>query len=520
MNNSLKNTLTFKDFKVLLTSKFPNEQADIIASILKNTMLLHNDNLYKLEPNFTYKKINNDIKMEIYTASTKLIESSFKSFNDDIIDVIKETYDKYNKIFTNNFIDTLYSQLKTKLINNDIQFDLTLCEIHFNNGYYDLNANEFKERSPTSHYITHFINRDYKPSSESEQEHVFKHIKKIYRNENDMDCVLTNIASCLSGHSTDYQETLFLLGLGSSGKSFTLFLTSEAIGPYFKELQSDTFAVTNTKIDKILNTYATEPQIRISWVNEMSETRMQDTLFKSFCDGKLTTTKLFKDGQYNINHYSKCIVTANTMPNVRIDTGVSRRIVSYTHQSQFVEDANKVNEKKGIYIKDEKLLKTLKNGNFLNAWFDILALKCHKWLNGYKPTLTENFTETKSTICDANDIIQDFIDAKLKITDSKDRIGKNEMHEAFIKMYPKSLINNQQLITKLKDKNITYDYKLRNTNSIKGCFVGVRFKTKDDDQDQDQDSDEEDEIDYKKLYLEAKEEIKRLKNRLALDVII
>ena len=44
------------------------------------------------------------------------------------------------------------------------------------------------------------------------------------------------------------------------------------------------------------------------------------------------------------------------MPNIKIDTGVSRRILSYTHKSSFVDDPKDVDESHQIYLKDRLLV--------------------------------------------------------------------------------------------------------------------------------------------------------------------
>ena len=78
-----------------------------------------------------------------------------------------------------------------------------------------------------------------------------------------------------------------------------------------------------------------------------------------------------------------------------------------------------------------------------------------------------------SKFCD--DIIQDLIDANLKITEKdSDRIGKNDMHENFKMFYPNKNLTILQLITSLKSKGILYSTDYR-TNSIKGSFYSVKF---------------------------------------------
>ncbi len=87
----------------------------------------------------------------------------------------------------------------------------------------------------------------------------------------------------------------------------------------------------------------------------------------------------------------------------------------------------------------------------------------------------ENFNESKDIIIDSNDFIQDFIDSKIIITNEpKDRIGKNQIHDAFKIMYPTKHLSTLQLITALKEKKLKYEAKHR-CDKIQGCFVGVKL---------------------------------------------
>ena len=45
------------------------------------------------------------------------------------------------------------------------------------------------------------------------------------------------------------------------------------------ELQDNTFAYGNSKIDKILNSFANSPFIRIAWVNEMKDVKLDESFF-------------------------------------------------------------------------------------------------------------------------------------------------------------------------------------------------------------------------------------------------
>jgi hypothetical protein len=229
-------------------------------------------------------------------------------------------------------------------------------------------------------------------------------------------------------------------------------------------------------VDKVLNSYLYNRQVRISWINELSEYKLDDAVLKKFCDGEITTTQLFKDGCTSIRHISKPIFTANTMPNIKMDSGTLRRIVSYMHYSNFTADKTLLNDKENIYLLDKSLLKKLINENLLNAWFDILARRGHDYLNGEVPEFNKNFSETKDSVIASNDKIQDFIDEFLILTkDQNIRIGKKDMYLKFRAENPKSLMTDSQILTCLKSKGLKYNSLLRGNDKTQGCYIGVRF---------------------------------------------
>ena len=477
------NLLTSLEIETLITSIFPNERADIIYSKLKNSLIIQGeDKLFLLQSNNTYKENSKFSPDSIIDTVSKLIMESFKKLSKLESDLIVLKYPKtYSLIFKNSFTSSFYPQLTINLKETHI-FNNTSCEIHYNNGFIDLYDLQLKQRVLGKHYITNYINRDYIKSTEIQQEEIMKIIKIIYTNKDDIKSMLLLLGSCLSGKTTAEQDLMFLCGTGSSGKSFLMELTSLTIECYLKELKDDTFSQANSKIDKILNSFADNAQIRITWINEPKDVRFDDSLFKTFCDGKLQTTKLYAEGSHTTQHYSKLFFTMNNFPNLKLDTGMIRRIKSCTHKSKFTHNTNEINETKHIYKRDDNLLSNIQKNNLLDAWFDILALNCKSWLNGEKIKYNSNFQETTETIISSNDIIQDFIDEKLSLTNNeKDRIGKEEMHKLFISKYPNKRITQLQLISDLKAKNIKYDRQMR-ANRVQGCFYGVKvYNDLDDD---------------------------------------
>ena len=240
---------------------------------------------------------------------------------------------------------------------------------------------------------------------------------------------------------------------------------------------------------------------------------MDETLFKDHIDGNIQTTSLYKDGSNDFKHHSKMVMAMNTTANIKIDSGTTRRTDAFTHSSKFTKDANEVDESKNIYLANLNFLSDcVKDETYLNAFFYILSQYGYNWLSKKEVfKQTENFKNTKDIIITSNDIIQDFMDKCLVITNKdSDRIGRDDMHELFKSNFSKSLITPTQLLSSLKQKDIDYKTDYRNpATGLKGCFVGV--KVKDDDIPMDGP------VDYKKLYLESQQRLKELEEKFEIE---
>jgi phage/plasmid-associated DNA primase len=471
-----KDLLDYTNLETLITTQFPNEKAKLISSKLLNYLFIQNSTLYILQKNRTYKAITGDADKHLMTMTTKLIELSIKSLSKDNQDLLRLRHEKRFKIINDNKdVKTYYDQLFIYLNPVDeVKFDITPIELHFNNGYIDLSTGELKQRHK-KHRITKYIRRDYEPSTKPQRNYLKDTIiNRIYPDERERNCILSVLGSALSGLCERDQTSLFLIGNGSSGKSTMLEITEMAIECYFKSLNSETFSQSSTKIDKIFNSYMYDPQIRISFINEPKDERMDAERYKAFIDGKCVTTRLYKEEAHTVYHSSKVITCANMLPNMKFDTGSKRRACAGHHKSTFVDDENKVDESKHIYLKNKNIKKEIIEKDLLNAWIDILVQKCVKWIGG-KEIDYSCFKEVQADMQDGNDIIQDFIDGEIKLTDNpKDKIGKDEMHKRFSDKYPKKFLNVLQIITSLKEKGLIYNSQVRR-HGVKGSFIGVRF---------------------------------------------
>ena len=491
-----KDLLTYADFEILITSPFPAEKADIIKKKMKNYILIIEKEGQKEKSYYRFDLENVLYHKEVYdenkiiTSISLLLQQSFKALSDIEKELMMSKYSKlYRGIFKNSSVSAYLPQVRVFLTNYDIDFNKPhLNEIHFLNGYFNIKTNKFQSRIVDKHYISHFIKREYKEQTIEMKDKVYKDLKKIYFDEDDLNYLMMTYGIALTGRSTNEQTVLFLLGNGNSGKSTIIELIKLCCEDYIYTLPKQTFSKGYSKIDKVMNSYMKNAHIRLSHINEPEDVKIDESLFKDFTDGNIQSTSLFQDGSNDFTHNSKLVFTANTYPNIIVDSGTERRVDSYTHMSKFVKDKDLVDEEKHIYLGNSNfLMNAKKNENYLNAFFDILTEYAYNWSSKKNIYLqTENFKKTKNEVIINNDIIQDFIDKCIIITNNpKDKIGKNEMYDMFKEEYPKKYLTAMQLFNSLKQKNIEYNSNCRR-KGIRGCYIGVKEKLMDDDDEEDE----------------------------------
>ncbi len=497
VNNKTTKRIKYDDFLTLSTTKFRSKISEILCKYLSKYISISNNCLY------IYSK-----ELKIHYKTNYLIDCD-ELLSNYIITFCEASYEKLEpsqqnliyKPFLGNIGKTNLNLIKTNLrVSDEIFNNPKIGEIHFKDGYIDLKNLEFRERKRTD-YMTFCIFRNFKPENGTEKLYkdaktkLLKIINQIYPDENDKNCVLESFSEALIGISSKSQYNLFLLGMGSSGKSTLMKIIKNAFGEMIFQFKDDTFAKNNQKSDRVLNMLMLNPYIRIMWVNELKG-KIDDSLFKQICEGEIQTTTLFKEGMNTVKFNALLVNTMNEFPNIKIDSGVERRIRSLEHKSKFTTDKKIVDDTKHIYYANADLIDEIANDEiFLNVFVELIAEYAHKFLKGEKYELSNNFKETKINIIDTNDTIKQFIDEEfIKTEDPKDKMNLEDIYNHFKVKYPQSRITYQQFISS-KEKFISkgYEYKpdIRFKNK-RGGFIYI--KTNDDIDD---DVEEESPLDYK-----------------------
>ena len=250
INKKIDVHLSFDDLLSMGTTKLKTEISTILCRYLSKTISIVNDTIYIYSDELRiHYKINGQIKIDDFlkTYIITYCEASFKKLSE------KQKTQIGNKPFLGSVsMDTL-NIIKTNLRVDEKTFsDPKLGQIHFKNGYIDLKTQTFHKRKRTD-FMTYCIWREYKPSSKGKRNQIEKIINQIYTNEGDKNKVLESFAEAMSGYSSKSQYNLFLLGIGSSGKSTLMKMCRHAFKEMVFEFKEDTFAVGNAKADRVLN---------------------------------------------------------------------------------------------------------------------------------------------------------------------------------------------------------------------------------------------------------------------------
>ena len=471
-----------EDLKLFFSNDITDDdKADMIKKVFSQYCLIRDNIIHIMLSNFTYYAFNGNSKQMLTTIIGTFLSTSVKRLSNEDIEALKaECGSKCINAQTSDLAISKYLQrVVTKLNSDGDDFDKYEKQIHFKNGYIDVKTGIFNKRNSSMRVRRcNVIERNYKPSTEEQRKFIMEKIMEIYPNEEDREVMMLIFGSAISGNGSLLNSMLFIVGMGSTGKSFVLEMIKGAFENYVLTPPSDAMATGNSKIDKIINNYLVRPHTLITWINEMSHKRIDTDLMKKWCEGFLQSCQLYKEGSSEVSCKSLLITTANILPNIPQDSGVARRIRSYEHTSLFTFDEKLIDNTKHIYKRVPDLLLKMKQNNMMDAVVDIFIGYARKFLA--QPVLniklTPRFTESAENIAQVNDFVADFVDSKMEVTkDVNDKVGRDDMLIFFKNFKPDSHLTASMLIPKLKEKGIGYDSQIR-INGIRGVYTNVKYK--------------------------------------------
>ena len=110
---------------------------------------------------------------------------------------------------------------------------------------------------------------------------------------------------------------------------------------------------------------------------------------------------------------------------------------------------------------------------------DIVLKYTKEWFSSGLRNIPKSMADNKNDIVSCNDYVQDFIDKHIDFVEhcstKPSRIGKTELRDSYLQMFPEQKRSMQQIISMFKDKKWVYKSDMR-CDGVKGCFIDVEFK--------------------------------------------
>lgn len=399
---------------------------------------------------------------------------------------LQEIVGLIDKLGSHNFMIKLVKTVAEEVYEKDFEdkLDSNKDVFNFRNGMVYLKTGNFRKRTPDD-YVTKVLDYDYNPRCDINK---MKEVARIYYHIcNDdpkmLDSLLQFLGYCLTGHTIE-QLMLFLIGeKASNGKTTSLAIFDICFPIYCKKINSKTF---NEDYQKSHKVFAELNKLtRLIYIEELRNATLDVDLLKDFVDGKkIGSNEVLFGTVTDIIIQCKLISCSNKIPTFPPDNGVIRRCSLFNLTNKFVdkEEYDKLENKKGYYIKDKELLSLFeKDDSYKLAFFHILLSYAMKW---YKTKLQLNprFKEQWKEVCDENDRMKSFIEKKYIQTGlDQDRISKEEFTEAY-NTYIGNKTNKLRwafLLSDIKRLGIKYDRQKR-AGGHQGCLIGLKEKAEED----------------------------------------
>jgi hypothetical protein len=404
---------------------------------------------------------------------SKELNEIINNINDDA-DTKKKQCQLLVTLTRTKSLKDIFSQCKTNFYNNgkEIEFDNQRHYISFKNGIYDLKENIFRQRKLYD-YLTFYLNYDYNLCN-SKRKEIIDIIKRICNDsDSDTEAILDWFGYCITG---EVRKALYLLCVGhtaENGKSTLSKMFMKMFDKYSIELNNHVFEKNYSKAHKeIINC----DKKRFVFIEELKRVNLDIELIKRFVDGNAyNTEKLFGTTQ-NVNIWGKIMIASNYDMITETDKGLIRRTLYYQQTNRFLNEKEYNDEinKKGIYIKNEKLLDLFEINEYRDTYVNMIIERAVKYYN-FDLIMPKEFKENFKNIAEESDKLKQLLDNYYEITDDdNDRIHKDNLIEHYNQVN-KTKVAFNFLLSDLKKHNIKYD-KGKRTDGKKGSLIGLKIR--------------------------------------------
>ena len=441
-----------------------DDKIKIFEPINIKSLALHICNFYKkMKNDYCLEDLEDKNKLKEFSKILKFVKSicgrnKMINLSKLVVDILINT--------TKNFND--YKELNTHLIN-------------FRNGCYDLKNNIFRHRKRDD-FVSIYLDYDYNKSQINEINKVKEIIKNISNDDNDtLGFMLNYLGYCLTGE-TRAKKFLILYGASASnGKTTLQEIFSKCLKNYTFKIDRETFNYKYDKFHKQL-IQCRRPK-RMVFLEEMNKNKLDISKLKEFVDGNDTNCNIMYGTSDLVKVDAKLIIATNNSPVFDTDNGILRRGILIECNNKFVDKDtyDKLKHKKGIYLKDERIMDLFDVDEYKRAFINLLiphAVNYYKYGLQVPKKINNCFKE----LCEENDTMKSFIDSQFEIThNDSDRIGKDDFLLLYNEIH-KCKLTFRHLLSDIKRLNIEYDRQKR-WKGKKGCLIGIKYKDYIDDKD-------------------------------------
>jgi P4 family phage/plasmid primase-like protien len=362
----------------------------------------------------------------------------------------------------------------------------------FNNGVVDFTNKTFREGYPED-YITKSTRINYIPSDELTdeknesyikiKEEIIEFMRKLFPIEDLNRYMWDHLASCLIGANKNQTFNVYH-GSGSNGKSILADLMSVTLGDYKGTVPITLVTDVRGKIGGTSDEVLKLKGVRYAVMQEPSKNvKLNEGIMKELTGGDpLQARGLYSESEIFDPQFNLVVCTNNLFDIESNDDGTWRRIRNCDFLSKFVDEKEKDKYKDMNYVfeKDKSLKDKLPS--FAPIFASLLVKRAFE---------TGGLVEDCNTVLEASnkyrnsqDYISAFINESIiKTNESKDKIGKQGLNQAFKQWFEKS--QGSRKVPKVAEVHEVMNNTFGNpTKDGKWCFVKFIEPDKDDDDDE------------------------------------
>ncbi len=417
----------------------------------------------------------------------------------------KKHLKKYHS--TGGWLNGTIKNIYTMLLYNPelrvkVQFNLMPNTKHlfqFRNKAFNFKTGKLEERTRDM-YITNEAILDYDyPENESDDDYtdemtfIDNMLKKILPNTTERQSICSFLGMCLTGEIIAQIFFIFLGPSAGNGKSTILEALRDAFPCYIKIIGKDA-VIDNAKDDKCLSGLVNRAY-RLLYVEELTEIGFK---VKELTQ-KTTPVKPLYMEEIQLSIQFKFVGLCNAVAETKCDKGVLRRGRQQEFNSQFVNDADDVDEKNHIYLKDPSLGERFQEDTrYKIALFRYLAKYTKDYYDRGVNDWKKQFEGMREAFKDTNqddNALAEFVKCFKKDKNIDSIISKTEMLELLYKETSDEYINvkynNEGNVISKKYKKFTnvrnefkkhrykYESQLKNhlpgKSNQKGLFMNIKY---------------------------------------------